>query len=648
MSDFNKLKPFLETYLIQKGINTKKTFNCFNPDHPDKNPSMAFSKKLNICKCFACGKVYDIFNLVGQDYDINDFKLQVEKVVELSGNKKINLDFTQSVNNVNQKEIDYSESFRIWMMSSMNINYFEKRGIGIETISKYKLGYDEERNAIIVPTSNSSYVVRNIDDTASVRYQKIGKNEVYLYEHISSIDKPIFITEGEIDALSIIEAGGFAIALGSVANMNKFINKIKIDRYPNEFLIALDNDDAGIKASKLLKQELNNLGIKNRIVNIYGECKDANELLVKNRKLLKNNILKTVSISHTISKELNKESISEFRLNIVKEFIKVLYEKGLDWKKGWEMNTDLFSPESSNGGKYKGLNRFHLFFTAINNGYKDNRWYTFKQIQEKGYKLENAKGRGVKVEYYFPYDIIEKKYISWQELENLEEKIGNRYKLYSKQFTVFNGDLIKGLPPLNKKLENHKLSEYELKESVLKISNSMGVPINYDGGNRAYYSMLNDDIHVPLPQFFNSEYELNSTILHELGHATGSSKRLDRIKSYNFADEKYAYEELVAEITSCFMAFEIGLEQSTMQIENHKAYVESWIKHLQDKPSMLINAIKEGERATNYLLCHIDRGIEIDKSLEFNFEPENYKKDISINKSINRVKKLNKIRGISI
>ena len=59
-----KAKEFLEEYLQKKGINTKELFRCISPEHEDKNPSMSFYKKKNKCTCFACGKNYDIFDLV--------------------------------------------------------------------------------------------------------------------------------------------------------------------------------------------------------------------------------------------------------------------------------------------------------------------------------------------------------------------------------------------------------------------------------------------------------------------------------------------------------------------------------------------------------------------------------------------------------
>lgn len=44
---------------------------------------MRYTSKLDICKCFSCGVSYDIFDLVGLDYNLDNFEDQLLKVEEL-------------------------------------------------------------------------------------------------------------------------------------------------------------------------------------------------------------------------------------------------------------------------------------------------------------------------------------------------------------------------------------------------------------------------------------------------------------------------------------------------------------------------------------------------------------------------------------
>lgn len=82
----DRAKACLQEYLEeQHGINTSKPFRCLNPDHDDRNPSMAFDRTNNRCVCFACGARYDIFDLVGIDHQLTDTVSKFRKTYQLLG-----------------------------------------------------------------------------------------------------------------------------------------------------------------------------------------------------------------------------------------------------------------------------------------------------------------------------------------------------------------------------------------------------------------------------------------------------------------------------------------------------------------------------------------------------------------------------------
>jgi hypothetical protein len=64
----------------------------------------------------------------------------------------------------------------------------------------------------------------------------------------------------------------------------------------------------------------------------------------------------------------------------------------------------------------------------------------------------------------------------------------------------------------------------------------------------------------------------------------------------------YATEELVAELTSTLTSVELGVEMPESVVNNHLAYVSSWLKAIKDDPNVLFHAIKEADRAADYLL----------------------------------------------
>lgn len=287
----------------------------------------------------------------------------------------------------------------------------------------------------------------------------------------------------------------------------------------------------------------------------------------------------------------------EYRKELADMFANLLEEKELDWKKEWKG----LSNRPVNARKerpYKGINSFRLMLIMMERGYDDPRWATFNQIKEMGCTLHDAKGMGVRVEYWFPYDKKERRALTWDEFKILaENKLDDRYVLHSRYSTVFNAAHIEGLPEKEAPAKN----EVAIDELVNTLSANMGVEILNDGGDNAFYRPTEDKIHLPEPKAFDNDYAYNSTAMHELAHSTGAAHRLNRKLLNPFGSEGYAFEELVAEITSCFVSVNFNMEQDSFHIDNHKAYVQNWVSVIREKPEALVKAIEEAEKAASYM-----------------------------------------------
>lgn len=202
---------------------------------------------------------------------------------------------------------DYSEYYAQCHKRVTETNYFLDRGLTPEIIEKFNLGYDPQYKArptsipvkaAVIPVSPSLYKARYLEPNG----QKYNCNGQGLY-NATALDqsfKPVFIVEGEIDCLSFLSCGAEALGLGSTANKRKFIDLItervssKDSKLPAIFL-ALDNDKAGEETETELESELREIQLANPMRpfffsrlrkelkrEIYGDCKDANELLIKN------------------------------------------------------------------------------------------------------------------------------------------------------------------------------------------------------------------------------------------------------------------------------------------------------------------------------------------------------------------------------
>ena len=360
-------KDYIVNYLQDKGLRLKGKFSCLNPEHHDAHPSMSYFKKGKCVKCFACNVNYDIYELVKLEYKLNDFSESFLKVKELYGDSSISnkqsieKSVDSSYESSNKNHTSYYEKMNKFLG---NTDYYKERGLSVDTLNKFNIGfdaqyhtYDKGKNywrALIIPTSNTSFVARNTDPNASSenRYRKVGNNSFLNIDILEHTDEPIFIVEGEIDALSIIECGAQAISLGSTSNINSFINLIKNKNVCNKFILALDNDNAGKKASIELKNELEKLSIETINFDFPDDYKDINQMLVENRELLKS------KIEDLIEEYSNDESDEEgnYPQNSATITVNALVKKLKDGHKDKGISTGFKNLDASlDGGIYEGL-----------------------------------------------------------------------------------------------------------------------------------------------------------------------------------------------------------------------------------------------------------------------------------------------------
>jgi len=78
------------------------------------------------------------------------------------------------------------------------------------------------------------------------------------------------------------------------------------------------------------------------------------------------------------------------------------------------------------------------------------------------------------------------------------------------------------------------------------------------GGDRAFYALGTDHVQMPPRHVFSSAEGWYSTVLHELGHATGHPSRLNRDLRNTYGSPDYAREELRAEIAQVMVCAELG------------------------------------------------------------------------------------------
>lgn len=303
---------------------------------------------------------------------------------------------------------------------------------------------------------------------------------------------------------------------------------------------------------------------------------------------------------------MSKEQLTKTRQMILDRFLSCLERSPGDWQKQWITPRPM---QNGNTGKaYRGINQLLLSHIAEERGYQDCRWYTFRQVSEFGWHLQNAKGQGVPVEYWSPYDTVDRKMVSWKEMHRLlreQEREDSDFSLRCKTYTVFNGDLIPELEPLPAQNIFPPEKTNELAEMALQayLKNS-GVTLHADNPSMfsSFYRPSEDAIYLPVREHFFSLGGYYGTAFHEVAHSTAHPNRLNRSFGKKIGDDVYSQEELVAEISSTLICGELGLSGDDLLLENHEAYVQSWISELKEKPSILFSSIQSAQKAADYVL----------------------------------------------
>lgn len=246
--------------------------------------------------CFKCGEVSgDIFDLIGVCFGLSDFNSQFAKAVQLYNVKVDKYTGSSSLQEKTPEaaeaddipeDNDVSEYLEKCRQNVGLTSFYADRGISAATAERFGLGYDPGFSegtggriwkAAVLPTSPESYEVRNTEvspDSGAMsrdKYRKHGRAVIFnLSPEIMAGNAPLFVCEGIMDALSIIECGSRAVALGSAANYRLFCDAVDKNGISCPAVLLFDADEAGRNALDKLSAEL-----ESRNVSFY----DGSELL---------------------------------------------------------------------------------------------------------------------------------------------------------------------------------------------------------------------------------------------------------------------------------------------------------------------------------------------------------------------------------
>ncbi len=282
---------------------------------------------------------------------------------------------------------------------------------------------------------------------------------------------------------------------------------------------------------------------------------------------------------------------TDYTKAIADAFIQSLKTGTLPWKQNWE-RWCMPSYNAVTGKPYQGLNQFFLFLIRQGRELKDPRFITRKQAMKLGgYVKKDAVGLRL---MFWKEVSPSKNSENVFETETTEEE--KRPKAIPICFVVYSVEDCAGLnlEPVKGKIV-HTWDSLAVAEDIIAKSGAQ----YFHEGDHAFYMPDIDLIQLPCREQFLSADDFYSVALHELAHWTGHSSRLNRSLKNSFGSENYAKEELRAEIASFMICSSIGIKNT---FDQSAAYVNSWIKILENNPKEIMAACRDAKKIRDFLL----------------------------------------------
>lgn len=243
------------------------------------------------------------------------------------------------------------------------------------------------------------------------------------------------------------------------------------------------------------------------------------------------------------------------------------------------------------GRRYSGINVLILWAAVIEGGHASQRWLTYRQAQAAGGNVRKGE-KGTTVCYADRFTP------RGEEERARDEEREARAVAFLKRFTVFNVEQCEGLPEeLTRSPELP--AEADILPQVQAVIDASGADFRI-GGGEAYYSPSGDYVAVPPQAAFHQPVDWYRTALHELGHWTGHTNRLDRNQGGSFGSADYAREELVAEMASAFACASFSIRPTV----RHADYIGSWLAELCEDEKAIVRAASAASKAADYLLAY--------------------------------------------
>ena len=380
MQDISFLKANIATYLRSRGVDLQKASRsntvCPVCGGGVKTGCFHYYPESYKVKCFSCGFYGDLFDLLAEEKQITNAEA-IAEARKMYGDVQQDVRKKKPQQEQKQEEETDHNSFLLKAEQDNNYRYLQGRGISSEVQRRFHVGFVEhwrspqavrtilERGGnpeniptsprCIIPRSRYNYLARDVRDEKDIppdqrKFVKQNTGNTSLFNVDALKDNVAFITEGEIDAMSIVEVRGNACALCSVANRQLLLTTLEKQNTQSKVLVLmLDNDISGQQGQAELEKGLKKLGIDYINADYPKGIKDPNEWLMRDRE----GMASAISLfKEKANRVLLEQNGNKYKAADLLEYFKTIEQQpaGFEAKTGFEeLDKNLF------GGLYEGL-----------------------------------------------------------------------------------------------------------------------------------------------------------------------------------------------------------------------------------------------------------------------------------------------------
>ncbi len=293
---------------------------------------------------------------------------------------------------------------------------------------------------------------------------------------------------------------------------------------------------------------------------------------------------------------------ASIRRQITDQIVKAIEQGVKPWRRPWKVSPNAGRPVNLVSRQpYQGINPLLLELHRLEHGFS-SKWYgTYQQWERLHCQVQRRpdhveKGRwGSRIVFY---KSVTKRHVDPATGHEEEDRF-----FVMRQWTVFSADQVEGAKAFRvEEDEGQRVPDFEPADSLIDAT---GADIRHRG-DRAFYRLPEpyddwpwhkdgDYIVLPSKHRFDPVGGYYETAFHELAH--WSEVRFGWTGSY-------AMNELVAEMAASFISTELGVPQAE-GIENHAAYLKSWLTSMKDDTSFVFKASTQASKVCDYLLSFV-------------------------------------------